>query len=122
MPLDQPISLEPLTSGQALARQALYGLSGLFLVLDSSKGFPQSLADAKDKGIPIIAYGQFINDIVAFLVVALAVFLLVRQVNRVRSMVERPATVAAAATKECSFCASAIPIRASRCPQCTSQL
>jgi large conductance mechanosensitive channel len=96
--------------------------SGLFLVLDSSKGFPLSLADAKEKGIPIIAYGQFINDIVAFLIVAVAVFLLVKQVNRVRAMAERPAPVTAPATKECSFCASSIPIRASRCPQCTSQL
>jgi large conductance mechanosensitive channel len=96
--------------------------SGLFLVLDSSKGFPLSLAEAKEKGIPIIAYGQFINDIVGFLIVALAVFLLVKQFNRVRSMVERATPVAAPATKECSFCASSIPLRASRCPLCTSQL
>ena len=47
--------------------------SGLFLVLDSSQGIPMSLADAKTKGIPVIAYGQFINDIVTFLIVALAV-------------------------------------------------
>jgi len=96
--------------------------SGLFLVLDSSKGVPLSLADAKAKGIPIIAYGQFINDVVGFLIVALAVFLLVKQVNRIRSMVERPVPVAAAATKECAYCASPIPIKASRCPLCTSQL
>ena len=54
--------------------------------------------------------------------VTLAVFLLVKQVNRVRAMVERPAPVGAPAMKECSYCASSIPIRASRCPQCTSQL
>ena len=50
--------------------------SGLFLVVDSTKGIPMSLADAKTQGIPVIAYGQFINDIVSFLIVALAVFLL----------------------------------------------
>ena len=57
--------------------------SGLFFVLDSAKGVPMSLADAKAKGIPVIAYGQFINEIVSFLIVALAVFLLVKQVNRI---------------------------------------
>ena len=64
--------------------------SGLFLVLDSSQGIPMSLADAKTKGIPVIAYGQFINDIVSFVIVALAVFLLVKQVNRVKSAFDKP--------------------------------
>jgi large conductance mechanosensitive channel len=95
--------------------------SGLFLVLDSSQGIPMSLADAKTKGIPVIAYGQFINEIVSFLIVALAVFLLVKQVNRLKSGLERPA-VAAPTTKDCPFCATAIPIKASRCPHCTSPL
>ena len=95
--------------------------SGLFLVLDSSQGIPMSLADAKTKGIPVIAYGQFINDIVSFLIVALAVFLLVKQVNRLKSGLERPAA-AAPTTKDCPFCATAIPIKASRCPHCTSPL
>jgi large conductance mechanosensitive channel len=96
--------------------------SGLFLVLDSSKGIPASLADAKTKGIPIIAYGQFINEIVSFLIVALAVFILVKQVNRIRSYTERPVVAPAPATKECQFCLSTVPIKASRCSQCTSQL
>ena len=96
--------------------------SGLFLVLDSSQGVPMSLADAKTKGIPVIAYGQFINDIVSFLIVALAVFMLVKQVNRLKSSFDRPAPVAAPTTKDCPFCATAIPIKASRCPNCTSQL
>ena len=65
--------------------------SGLFFVLDSAKGVPISLADAKAKGIPVIAYGQFINEIVGFLIVALAVFLLVKQVNRLKSALDRPA-------------------------------
>jgi large conductance mechanosensitive channel len=96
--------------------------SGLFLVLDSSQGIPMSLADAKTKGIPVVAYGQFINDIVSFLIVALAVFLLVKQVNRLKGELQKPAAVAASTTKDCPFCATAIPIKASRCPHCTSQL
>jgi large conductance mechanosensitive channel len=96
--------------------------SGLFLVLDSTQGIPMSLADAKTKGIPVIAYGQFVNDIVSFLIVALAVFMLVRQVNRLKSSFDRPVSAAAPSTKDCPFCATAIPIKASRCPNCTSPL
>ena len=96
--------------------------SGLFLILDNSQGIPMSLADAKTKGIPVIAYGQFINDIVTFLIVALAVFVLVKQVYRLKGDLEKPAAVAAPTTKDCPFCATAIPIKASRCPHCTSQL
>jgi large conductance mechanosensitive channel len=96
--------------------------SGLFFVLDGSKGVPMSLADAKAKGVPVIAYGQFINDIVSFLIVALAVFLLVKQVNRIKSAYDRPAPAVAPTTRDCPFCATPIPIRASRCPHCTSQL
>jgi large conductance mechanosensitive channel len=92
--------------------------SSLFLILDSSKGIPASLAEAKTKGIPVIAYGQFINDIVGFVIVALAVFVLVKQVNRLK----RPIPVAAAATKDCPFCATAVPVKATRCPHCTSQI
>ena len=96
--------------------------SGLFIVLDSSQGVPMSLADAKEKGIPVIAYGQFINDVVTFLIVALAVFVLVRQVNRMRRAFEGPPPVAAPITKDCPYCKTAIPLAASRCPHCTSQL
>jgi len=92
--------------------------SSLFYVLDASKGIPASLADAKTKGVPVIAYGQFVNDIIGFLIVAFAVFVLVKQVNRLK----REPAPAPPSTKECAFCASAIPIKASRCPNCTSQL
>src|SRR6266536_5340340 len=54
--------------------------SSLFLVLDHSKGVPVSLADAKAKGVPVIAYGAFINDLVNFVIVALVIFLLVKMV------------------------------------------
>jgi len=96
--------------------------ASLFVALDSAKGVPQSLADAKARGIPVIAYGQLLNDIIGFLVVAVAVFVLVRQVNRIKSAVDRPAPGAAAVTKECQFCASTISIKATRCPHCTSAL
>ena len=95
--------------------------SSLFFVLDSSKGIRVSLADAKTKGIAVIAYGQLVNDVIGFLIVALAVFLIVKQVNRIKSSVDKPA-VAETVTKECPFCASTISIKAKRCPQCTSQL
>src|SRR5437667_9757995 len=93
--------------------------SSLFYILDPAKGVPASLADAKAKGIPVIAYGQFINDIISFIIVAFAVFLLVKQVNRIKRGAEK---AAAPATKECGYCASAIPVKATRCPNCTSQL
>ena len=96
--------------------------ASLFVILDPSLGAPASLADAKARGIPVIAYGQFINDVLGFLVVAAAVFVLVRQVNRVKSTLSAPAPAAAVTTKECPYCASTIGIKASRCPQCTSQL
>ena len=91
--------------------------SSLFFVLDSSKGIPASLAEAKTKGIPVIAYGQFINDIVGFLIVALAVFLLVKQVKRLK----RPAP-AAVTTKDCPYCLMAVPMKATKCAHCASEL
>ena len=77
-----------------------------------------TLAEAKAAGAPVIAYGMFINTILEFVIVAFAVFLLVRQVNRMRP---KPAE-AAATTKECTFCRTMIPLAAVRCPNCTSEL
>jgi large conductance mechanosensitive channel len=93
--------------------------SSLFFVLDPSKGVPASLADAKAKGVPVIAYGQFFNDVVSFLIVALAVFVLVKQVNRLKRETPPPPPPM---TKECPYCASAIPVKARRCPNCTSEV
>jgi large conductance mechanosensitive channel len=75
-----------------------------------------SLTAAKAAGAPVIAYGQFINTITNFLVIAFVVFMVVKQANRFK----KPA--AAPATKECPYCASNIPLKAVRCPQCTSDL
>ena len=94
--------------------------SSLFVVLDRSQEIPLSLADAKTKGIPVLAYGQLLNDMIAFVIVAAAVFLLVRQVNRLKG--PAPAPAAPTPMKECPFCASSIPAKASRCAHCTSQL
>jgi large conductance mechanosensitive channel len=96
--------------------------SSLFYVLDSSRGMPASLTDAKAKGVPVIAYGQLFNELVSFLIVALAVFVIVKQVNRIKSGLERPAPGEAPSTQECPHCASTISVKAKRCPQCTSQL
>ena len=91
-----------------------------FYVLDKSKGLPVSLAEAKAAGVPVIAYGQFINDILGFLIVAFVIFLIVKRANRLWS--DEPPESEEPTTKNCSFCFSTIPIKATRCPQCTSQL
>jgi large conductance mechanosensitive channel len=94
--------------------------AGMFYVLDKAKGIPVSLAEAKEKAIPVIAYGQFINDIISFLIVAFVIFLIVKRVNRLWS--DEPAGKEEPTTKNCPFCVSAIPVKATRCPQCTSEL
>ena len=95
--------------------------ANLFYVLDASKGVPESLEKARTDGIPVIAYGRFINDVISFLIVAVAVFLLIKQVNRLKQGFGRRHSDAPQ-TKECQFCVSTIPVRATRCPNCTSQL
>ena len=92
--------------------------SSLFQVLDRSKGVPASLAEAKAQGIPVIAYGQLINDLISFVIVALAVFVIIKQFNRLRAETPPPAPD----TQQCPFCVSTIPARATRCPHCTSAL
>jgi len=93
--------------------------SSLFVVLDHSKGTPESLAKAKELGVPVIAYGQLINDAITFLIIAFAVFVIVKQANRLKKE-EAPAP--AAPMTECPFCGSSILAKAKRCPQCTSTL
>ena len=79
-----------------------------------------SLAEAKKAGAITINYGIFINSVISFLIVAFAVFLLIRSINRLKEKEEAPA--AALATKECPFCVSPIALKATRCPNCTSDL
>jgi len=92
--------------------------SNLFIPLDGQKY--ASLAAAKEAGAATINYGVFINAIINFLIIALVIFFVVRAVNRMMpKKVEAPA---APTTKDCPYCATAIPLKATRCPNCTSDL
>jgi large conductance mechanosensitive channel len=88
------------------------------LFIDLSGQHHPTIAAAKAAGAATINYGIFLSTVIDFLLVAFAVFLMVKQVNRLR----RQPPAADPTTKECQYCASVIPIQASRCPQCTSQL
>jgi len=77
-----------------------------------------TLAEAKAAGLPVIKYGVFFSTIIDFVIIALAIFLVIQQINRLKKA-PQPAPPN---TKECPFCFSAIPIKATRCPQCTSEL
>jgi large conductance mechanosensitive channel len=87
------------------------------LFIDLSGQQPASLADAQLRGLPVIAYGMLINDIVSFVIIAFVIFMVVKAVNRMKRKEE-----AAATTKDCPYCLSAIPIAATRCSGCTSEL
>jgi large conductance mechanosensitive channel len=89
--------------------------SSLFIVLDHSKPTPASLEAAKAAGVPVIAYGLFLNDVVNFLIVAFVIFLIVKRANRF-------STVAPPSTKACPRCLSSIPLRALRCSACCADL
>jgi large conductance mechanosensitive channel len=88
----------------------------LFFPLDGSNY--KSLADAKMAGAPVIAYGNFLNTIINFLIVSFSIFLLVRQVNRLTGPPPAPAPL----TKDCRFCGMSIPLKATKCGHCTSEL
>jgi large conductance mechanosensitive channel len=77
-----------------------------------------TLAEAKAAGAPTLNYGLFVNTVIEFLIVAFALFLLIRQVNRMK----RAQPAAAPTTRECPYCLSSIPIKATRCASCTSDL
>jgi large conductance mechanosensitive channel len=90
----------------------------LFWPLDG-KSYP-TLAAAKTAAAPVIAYGQFLNTIINFLIVAFVIFMVVRSASKLQRKPE--AAPAAPTTKDCAYCCTAIPIAAKRCPNCTSQL
>ena len=94
--------------------------SNLFLIIKEGKvaGPYSSLAAAKAAGAVSVNIGIFINTIISFLIVAFSVFLVIKNVNRMKK--EPPPSDPA--TKDCPFCYSAIPIKATRCPNCTSEL
>lgn len=86
--------------------------SNLFISLSGDNY--SSLAAAKDAGAPVIAYGAFLNTIIEFLIIAFALFIIIRGINRFRSVEAPP--------KDCPYCFSKIPVSATRCPECTSDL
>lgn len=87
------------------------------LFIDLSGQNPASLADAQLRGLPVIAYGMLINDIVSFLIIAFVIFLIIKAVNKAKR--EKPAELT---TKDCPYCLSSIPLAATRCSGCTSEL
>jgi large conductance mechanosensitive channel len=91
-----------------------------FLMKEGAKAAPPyaTLAEAQAAGAVTINYGLFVNSIITFLIVAFAVFLLVRAANRLKPV----EAAAAPSTKDCPYCRMAIPLGATRCPQCTSEL
>jgi large conductance mechanosensitive channel len=87
--------------------------SNLFIDLSGQR--PVSLADAQLKGLPVIAYGMFINDVIAFLIIAFVVFLIIKAINSRKQ-------TAPATTKECAYCLTSIPLAATRCAACCSEI
>jgi large conductance mechanosensitive channel len=86
------------------------------LFIDLSGQHPVSLADAQLKGLPVITYGVLINDLVSFIIIAFVVFLIVKAVNRSKRVEE------VELTKDCPYCLSRIPVEATRCSGCCSEL
>lgn len=106
---------------------ALGGVDFANLMLVISEGTTPmpylTVADAKAAGAVTINYGMFLNSVISFIIVAFAVFLLVKGINRLREQEKKEEAVPAApTTKDCPYCVTSIPIAATRCPQCTSDL
>lgn len=93
-----------------------FDFKNLFVSLDGARF--ASLAEAQKAGAPTINYGQFVNTVLEFLIVSFVIFLLVRQINRLKT----PAPAALSDSRDCPFCASRISIKATRCPHCTSEI
>jgi large conductance mechanosensitive channel len=96
--------------------------SNLFVVLRSgaTPGPYETVAAARQAGAVTLNYGLFVNTVISFLIIAFAVFLVIKQINRLKRKAEAPA--AEPTTKTCPFCFSTIPVKATRCPHCTSPL
>lgn len=90
--------------------------SSLFISLNGQTYV--SLTEAQAAGAPTLNYGLFINAIIDFLIVAFVIFLFIRGINRMH----KPTPAAAPTTKECPYCFTNIPVKATRCPNCTSEL
>jgi large conductance mechanosensitive channel len=110
-----PISL-------ALGKVDFTNLFALLKAGPTDKGPYLSLSQAQAAGAVTENYGAFINTIIIFLIVAFVVFLLIRAINGMRRRADAKKAVAAPTTKDCPYCVSKIPIKATRCPNCTSAL
>jgi large conductance mechanosensitive channel len=98
--------------------------SNLFIILKQGTEVAATyatMAEAQAAGAVTLNYGQFINTIISFLIVAFAIFMLIRSMNKLKRAEEAP-PAAAPTTKECQFCLTAIPVKATRCPNCTSNI
>jgi large conductance mechanosensitive channel len=87
------------------------------LFIDLSGQHPASLAEARLKGLPVISYGTFLNDVISFLIIAFVIFLIVKSINRLREAPPPPPN-----TKDCPFCLTAIPLAATRCAACCAEI
>lgn len=96
----------------------LGGVNFADLFIDLSGTNPASVQAAKDAGVPTLNYGAFLNTVIDFIIVAFVMFLVVKAINKMK----KPAPAAAPTTKECPYCKTEIPLAATRCPHCTSQL
>jgi large conductance mechanosensitive channel len=97
--------------------------SNLFVILkEGTKAAAPyaSLAEAKAAGAVILSYGAFLTQVVSFVILAFVIFMLVRGVNKLK--MEKPAAPAAPTTKDCPYCLTAIPLKATRCGHCTSEV
>ena len=95
----------------------LGGMDFSNLFIDLSGQRPLSLAEAQSKGLPVIAWGLFINDVISFLIIALVIFLIVKAINKAKR--EEPVAIL---TKDCPYCLTAVPVAATKCSGCTSAL
>lgn len=94
--------------------------SNKFIALGQDQTF-ETLKAAKDAGAATLNYGLFLNTVIEFVIVAFAIFLVVKQINRMRTA-PAPVPPGPPTTKDCPFCVSTVPIKATRCPNCTSEL
>jgi len=98
--------------------------TNLFVLLKkgATAGPYLSLSQAQAAGAVTENYGRFVNTVFTFLIIAFVIFLLIRSINNMRRRMEAPKAAAAPTTKDCPYCVSKIPLKATRCPNCTSQL
>lgn len=92
--------------------------TNLFITLGA--GNYASLSEAQQAGAPTINYGIFLNNVIQFIIMAFVIFLIIRQINRLKRNEE--ITPSSPTVKECPFCTTSIPIKASKCPQCTADI